>query len=48
MLKLQSPPQGFGVTARSTLDTRKMDPTSIIVFHQACVHTLPLLTLICH
>lgn len=27
--------QGFGVTARSTIDTRKMDPTSIIVFHQA-------------
>ncbi|CEH16372.1 ribosome biogenesis protein nip7 [Ceraceosorus bombacis] len=26
---------GFGVTARSTLDTRKMDPTSIIVFHQS-------------
>lgn len=28
-------PQGFGVTARSTVDTRKLDPTSIIVFHQA-------------
>lgn len=27
--------QGFGVTARSTIDTRKLDPTSIIVFHQA-------------
>ena len=45
-------PQGFGVTARSTVDTRKLDPTAIIVFHQACVsvcsvvlvilaHTLP-------
>jgi 60S ribosome subunit biogenesis protein NIP7 len=30
-------PLGFGVTARSTMDTRKLDPTSIIVFHQACV-----------
>ena len=27
--------QGFGVTARSTVDTRKLDPTGIIVFHQA-------------
>ncbi|CED82455.1 cytosolic large ribosomal subunit protein [Phaffia rhodozyma] len=30
-------PLGFGVTARSTVDTRKLDPTSIIVFHQADV-----------
>lgn len=29
--------QGFGVTARSTVDTRKLDPTAIIVFHQAYV-----------
>ena len=29
--------QGFGVTARSTVDTRKLDPTAIIVFHQAWV-----------
>ena len=28
---------GFGVTARSTADTRNMDPTNIIVFHQADV-----------
>ena len=27
--------QGFGVTSRSTVDTRKLDPTAIIVFHQA-------------
>lgn len=27
--------QGFGVTARSTVDTRKLDPTAILVFHQA-------------
>ncbi|CAE6335533.1 unnamed protein product [Rhizoctonia solani] len=26
---------GFGVTSRSTVDTRKLDPTAIIVFHQA-------------
>lgn len=30
-------PLGFGVTARSTIDTRKLDPTGIIVFHQADV-----------
>lgn len=29
--------QGFGVTARSTIDTRKLDPAGIIVFHQADV-----------
>ncbi|KAJ7492745.1 hypothetical protein FB451DRAFT_1336587 [Mycena latifolia] len=28
-------PLGFGVTARATVDTRKLDPTSIIIFHQA-------------
>jgi ribosome biogenesis protein Nip4 len=28
--------QGFGVTARTTVDTRKLDPTAIVVFHQAC------------
>jgi 60S ribosome subunit biogenesis protein NIP7 len=32
-------PLGFGVTARSTMDTRKLDPTSIIVFHQAYVRS---------
>jgi 60S ribosome subunit biogenesis protein NIP7 len=30
-------PLGFGVTARSTIDTRKLDPSGIIVFHQADV-----------
>ncbi|KAJ7487462.1 cytosolic large ribosomal subunit protein [Mycena galericulata] len=30
-------PLGFGVTARATVDTRKLDPTSIIIFHQADV-----------
>jgi len=29
--------QGFGATARSTLDTRKLDPSGIVVFHQADV-----------
>jgi hypothetical protein len=32
--------KGFGVTARSTVDTRKLDPTAIIVFHQAYVFIL--------
>ena len=27
--------QGFGVTAKSTQDVRKLDPTGITVFHQA-------------
>lgn len=35
--------QGFGVTARSTIDTRKLDPTAIIVFHQAYIPNLLLL-----
>ncbi|KAK4048357.1 ribosome biosynthesis protein nip7 [Microbotryomycetes sp. NB124-2] len=30
-------PLGFGVTARSTVDTRKLDPTANIVFNQADV-----------
>eukprot|EP00164_Ancoracysta_twista_P007333 GFYU01010387.1.p1 GENE.GFYU01010387.1~~GFYU01010387.1.p1 ORF type:complete len:181 (-),score=71.90 GFYU01010387.1:125-667(-) len=30
-------PLGFGVTAKSTLDCRKVDPTAIVVFHQADV-----------
>ncbi|UZJ55390.1 hypothetical protein CBS101457_004710 [Exobasidium rhododendri] len=35
ILTMNNIPLGFGVTARSTIDTRKLDPTSIIVFHQA-------------
>jgi 60S ribosome subunit biogenesis protein NIP7 len=27
--------QGFGVTARSTAEVRKLDPTAITVFRQA-------------
>ncbi|KAH8929461.1 60S ribosome subunit biogenesis protein NIP7 [Atractiella rhizophila] len=30
-------PLGFGVTARSTIDTRKLEPTAIVVFNQADV-----------
>ncbi|KAJ1910681.1 ribosome biosynthesis protein nip7 [Tieghemiomyces parasiticus] len=30
-------PIGFGTTARSTAEMRKLDPTAIIVFHQADV-----------
>ncbi|CAJ0636592.1 646_t:CDS:2 [Entrophospora sp. SA101] len=30
-------PLGFGVTARSTVDIRKLQPTDIIVFHQSDV-----------
>ncbi|KAJ3209011.1 ribosome biosynthesis protein nip7 [Dinochytrium kinnereticum] len=30
-------PLGFGVTARTTQDTRKVDPTAIVVYHQADV-----------
>ncbi|PWN26006.1 putative NIP7-required for efficient 60S ribosome subunit biogenesis [Jaminaea rosea] len=37
VLSMSGTPLGFGVTARSTVDTRKLDPTSIIVFHQADV-----------
>ncbi|CAI2166424.1 16063_t:CDS:2 [Funneliformis geosporum] len=28
-------PLGFGVTARSTVETRKLQPTDIVAFHQA-------------
>ena len=27
--------QGFGVTARSTAEARRLDPTGIVTFHQA-------------
>ncbi|OMH86149.1 60S ribosome subunit biogenesis protein nip7 [Zancudomyces culisetae] len=30
-------PLGFGVTARSALETGKLDPTAIVVYHQADV-----------
>ncbi|KAH9944120.1 secretory pathway protein Sec39-domain-containing protein [Epithele typhae] len=35
VFSMNDTPLGFGVTARSTVDTRKLDPTAIIVFHQA-------------
>lgn len=28
---------GFGVTAKSTSDCRKMDPSGVVVFHQSDV-----------
>lgn len=34
-------PLGFGVTAKSTADCRKMDPSGIVVFHQADVGKPP-------
>ena len=37
-----NPIQGFGVSARSSVDTKNQDPTAIIVFHQACVPLLRL------
>ncbi|KAI0286976.1 cytosolic large ribosomal subunit protein [Russula aff. rugulosa BPL654] len=30
-------PLGFGVTSKATVDTRKLDPTAIVVFHQSDV-----------
>lgn len=32
-----APQLGFGVTAKSTQECRKLDPTAICVFHQADV-----------
>ncbi|KAH9969027.1 cytosolic large ribosomal subunit protein [Russula dissimulans] len=37
VFSMNDTPLGFGVTARSTGDTRKLDPTAIVVFHQADV-----------
>ncbi len=31
------PPAGFGVTAKSTSECRKMDPSGVVVFHQSDV-----------
>lgn len=28
-------PMGFGVTSRSAVDCRRMEPTALVVFHQA-------------
>lgn len=33
-------PLGFGVTAKSSVDSRKLDPTGILVYNQACVEGL--------
>jgi len=37
VFSMSDTPLGFGVTARSTEGTRKIDPTGIVVFHQADV-----------
>ncbi|EIM22550.1 cytosolic large ribosomal subunit protein [Wallemia mellicola CBS 633.66] len=37
VLSMSDIPLGFGVSARSTVDTRKLDPTGLVVFHQADV-----------
>ncbi|KAG2185825.1 hypothetical protein NQZ79_g6980 [Umbelopsis isabellina] len=35
ILNMSDVPLGFGVTARSTTDSRKLQPTDIVAFHQA-------------
>ena len=35
VFNMSDTPLGFGVTARSTEGTRKVDPSGIVVFHQA-------------
>jgi 60S ribosome subunit biogenesis protein NIP7 len=37
ILNMNDVPLGFGVTAKSTIDIKKLNPTSIVVFHQADV-----------
>lgn len=37
VLSMSDVPLGFGVSARSTVDSRKLDPTGLVVFHQADV-----------
>lgn len=37
VLSMQSVPLGFGITAKSTEECRSVDPTAIVVFHQADV-----------
>lgn len=35
MLTCSSTPLGFGVTARSSAEAKRLDPTGIVVFRQA-------------
>ena len=35
MFSMDDRPLGFGVTARSTSDARRLDPTGIVAFRQA-------------
>ena len=37
MYNMSGSPLGFGVTARSTIEAKKMDPTGIVVFRQGDV-----------
>ncbi|GAA5795678.1 ribosome biosynthesis protein nip7 [Helicostylum pulchrum] len=37
IFSMSDAPLGFGVTARSTMDMKRLQPTDIIVFHQADV-----------
>ena len=38
-------PLGFGVSAKSTADCRKADPSTVVVFHQSDVGAGPLVAL---
>lgn len=35
LMSMSDTPLGFGVTARSTQEARRLDPTGIVVFRQA-------------
>lgn len=37
VLNMDDVPLGFGVTARGTVDARKLDPTGVVVFRQGDV-----------
>jgi 60S ribosome subunit biogenesis protein NIP7 len=38
IFSMNDTPLGFGVTAKSSVDSRKLDPTGILVYNQACAH----------
>ena len=37
MYSMSDVPLGFGVSAKSTADCRKADPSTVVVFHQSDV-----------
>jgi 60S ribosome subunit biogenesis protein NIP7 len=37
VMNMADVPLGFGVTAKSTAEVRKLDPTGVVAFHQADV-----------